>query len=340
MRLTKRGCAVVVLGTVLAIALMLVVGGWLLLRSLGLAGSGDPGRRVAISVPEGATAGAIGELLERRGVIRSAFGFRLATLIEDGAEDIQAGRYRLRRGMTARAALAALGAGPELEFVTVTFPEGSWLTDFARIVGEDTDIAGDRFLRLARSGAIASDLLPPGNETLEGLLWPSTYQVDEHATAASLLRRLVDEMERRVAGLENPEVSSTPYEIVIVASMIEAEARVPGDRGKIAAVIHNRLERGMPLGIDATVAYAVGERGAELTQEDLEVDSPYNTRVNPGLPPTPIGAPGMASLEAAASPAVGDWLYFVLADCEGHHAFSESYEDFLEDKAAYQALEC
>ena len=246
----------------------------------------------------------------------------------------------MRRGLTARAALAALAGGPELEFVTVTFPEGSWLTDFARIVGEHTDIAGDRFLQLARSGEVASDLLPPGNETLEGLLWPSTYQVDEHATAASLLRRLVEEMERRVAALRSPEVSSTPYEIVIVASMIEAEARVPGDRGKIAAVIHNRLERGMPLGIDATVAYAVGERGAELTQEDLEVDSPYNTRVNPGLPPTPIGAPGMASLEAAASPAVGDWLYFVLADCEGHHAFSESYEDFLEDKAAYQALEC
>ena len=340
MKLTKRGCAVALLAAVTAIALVLLGGGWLLLRSLGLSGTGDPGPRVSIVVPEGASAGAVGELLERRGVIRSALGFRLATLIEDGAEDIQAGRFRLRRGLSARAALAALGEGPKLEFVTVTFPEGSWLTDFARIVGEDTHIARDRFLRLARSGSVRSNLRPPGTKTLEGLLWPSTYEVDEHATAGSLLRRLIVEMESRVSDLRGPGLSSTPYETVIVASLIEAEARAPGDRGKIAAVIHNRLARGMTLGIDATVAYAVGKRGGELTQEDLEVDSPYNTRVYPGLPPTPIGAPGMASLRAAARPTTGDWLYFVVADCDGHHAFSESYDDFLEDKAAYQALEC
>ena len=227
--------------------------------------------------------------------------------------------------------------------VTVTFPEGSWLTDFARIVGRETHISRRRFLSMARSGRVRSALQPADVDTLEGLLWPSTYQVDENDTATSLLRRLTDEMDERVADvdLEEPRKRGlTAYEAVIVASMVEAEARVPSDRPKIATVIYNRLARGMSLGIDATVAYAIGKRGGGLTDEDLAVDSPYNTRIHTGLPPTPIGAPGMASLRATAEPATGNWLYFVVADCDGRHAFSDSYSEFLADKAAYQALQC
>ena len=329
--------------TLAVLAAIALAGGFLVVRMLGLTGSGDRGPAVGLVVPDGATATEVGELLERRGVIRSALGFRIASLLEGGAEEIQAGRYRLPTGLTAPDALAALARGPEIRFVTLTFPEGSWLTDFARIVGEETSIAPRRFLSLARGGEVRSALQPPSVETLEGLLWPSTYRVDEQETAASLLRRLVDEMESRVRRLDLDEAARrglTPYEAVIVASMVEAEARVPADRPKVAAVIFNRLQRGMALGIDATVAYAVGKRGGELTVDDLAVDSPYNTRLYPGLPPTPIGAPGLASLRATARPARGEWLYFVLADCGGRHAFSESYADFLEDKAAYQELDC
>ena len=343
MRLTKRGCLVALLVALLVFTGLTLGAGFVLLRALGLSSSGDRGEAIRLTVPDGATATEIGDLLERRGVIRSALGFRIATMLEGGAEDIQAGRYRLATGLTAPEALAALARGPELEFVTVTFPEGSWLTDFARIVGRKTPISRRAFLSLARRGEIRSPLQPSSVDTLEGLLWPSTYRVDERETAASLLRRLVDEMAARVKALEAGQAAPsrlTPYQRVIVASMVEAEARVPSDRRKIAAVIFNRLDQGMPLGIDATVAYAVGKRGGELTQEDLEVDSSYNTRVVPGLPPTPIGAPGLASLRATVRPAVGDWLYFVLADCGGRHAFSESYEDFLDDKAAYQTLDC
>jgi UPF0755 protein len=136
------------------------------------------------------------------------------------------------------------------------------------------------------------------------------------------------------------EMGISVYEAIIVASMIEAEASVAGDRDKIAAVIYNRLDEGMTLGIDATVLYAIGEHKEELTVSDLEVDSPYNTRKYPGLPPTPIGAPGSASLEAALNPADGTWLYYVLADCEGNHAFSTSYDEFLQNKENYLALEC
>lgn len=108
----------------------------------------------------------------------------------------------------------------------------------------------------------------------------------------------------------------------------------------VARVIYNRLREGMTLGIDATIIYGLGKHTEELTQSELEIDSPYNTRLYAGLPPTPIGAPGAESLKAAAAPADGEWLYYVLGDCDGNHRFSESYEEFLQNKAAYQQLSC
>jgi UPF0755 protein len=154
---------------------------------------------------------------------------------------------------------------------------------------------------------------------------------------------MVKEFERRAASVDFSGVRSTGvsvYEAVVVASMVEAEAMLDSERAKIARVIYNRLQKGIPLGIDATVNYALGEHKRELTETDLAVDSPYNTRVVVGLPPTPIGAPGLASLEAAAEPAEGEWAYYVLKNCRGAHAFSVSYNDFLRDKAAYQELSC
>jgi UPF0755 protein len=122
--------------------------------------------------------------------------------------------------------------------------------------------------------------------------------------------------------------------------MVEAEAKVDKDRPKIAEVIYNRLQQGIRLGIDATISYALGHHVAALTRSDLAVDSPYNTRLRTGLPPTPIGAAGLASLQAAAAPATGDLLYYVVADCRGHHFFSADYDAFLRAKARYEALTC
>ena len=178
---------------------------------------------------------------------------------------------------------------------------------------------------------------------MEGLLFPSTYQVIERDTPRSIALRLAEEFDKQAGAVDFSRVEAlgiSPYEAIIVASMIEAEASVPEDRDRIAAVIYNRLEENMALGIDATVLYALGEHKEELTTEDLQVDSPYNTRQVTGLPPTPIGAPGAESLAAAANPAEGDWLYYVLSDCDGHHAFSVSYDEFLQNKAAYQELSC
>ncbi|MBW3594946.1 MAG: endolytic transglycosylase MltG [Actinobacteria bacterium] len=344
MTLTKRGRLLTALGIVVVVIVAVALGGFLYLRSIGVNATSAPGKKVEIVIPSGATSRSIGDLLEKNGVIESALGFRVAAYLEGGAENIQAGRYEIATGLSATDALAALlEEGPIVEFVTVTFPEGSWLTDFARILENETHISGDAFLKVATSGQIESKYRPPGVDTMEGLMFPSTYQIVDSDDARSVARRLAAEFEEQAESAGVSRIDSlgvTPYEAITIASMIEAEAQLDEERPMIARVIYNRIEEGMNLGIDATVQYAIGEHKEELTVSDLDVDSPYNTRKYPGIPPTPIGAPGRASLEAAVNPADGPWLYYVLNDCEGHHAFSESYDEFLANKEIYQSLEC
>ena len=344
MSLTRRGRIAVAFAIVVGLVAVVAGGALLYVRSLGVNVESDPGRKVEVVIPTGSTSRSIGELLEEEGVIDSALGFRIAAYLDGGAEDIQAGRYEIPTGLSANDALATLlEEGPLVEFVNVTFPEGSWLADFARILDEKTHIDGDRFLELATAGEVRSKYRPPGVDTMEGLLFPSTYQIVENDDAASVARRLAAEFEEQVDSLDFSaarRLGVTPYEAITIASMVEAEAFLDEERPMVARVIYNRLDEGMSLGIDATVQYAIGEHKEELTASDLDVDSPYNTRRFPGLPPTPIGAPGLASLESALLPADGPWLYYVLNDCDGHHAFSESYEEFLKNKNTYQGLEC
>ena len=343
-RLTRRGRLVVTLGIMLLIVALLALPAVLWLRSLGLLKASDPSGKVTFSIPKGAGTSRIGEILEREDVIDSAFGFRIAVYTEGGLGEIQAGKYTLSRGLSAKDALAALEDGPRIPpIVQVTFPEGSWLEEMAATYASATGGSAERFTELATSGQIRSRYQPPGTATLEGLMFPSTYDVSDKEDEADVVKKLVNEFDERFSALGADNAGNlgvTPYEAAIVASMIEAESRIDSERPKIASVIYNRLEQDIPLGIDATVIYGIGERGRELTTEDLEQDSPYNTREVLGLPPTPIGAPGEASLEAALKPAESDLLYYVLVDCEGNHAFSESYEEFLDNKAIYEGLEC
>lgn len=330
----------VILGVILGTP---ALGGVVYLHKVGYLGESDPGATIEVVIPEGMGMAQIGKLLERKGVIKSFSGWRIATYFDDDSRTIQAGRYELPTGLTAGDALQALLGGPLLDFVMVTFPEGAWLEDFARVLGSETHITAKEFRRVAVPGSLDSDIFSSDIPSVEGLLFPSTYQIVEDDTAETVFERLTSEFERQLAKVDLDDIGTlgySPYEVVIVASMIEAEAAVDADRGKIARVIYNRLAEGIALGIDATVLYALGEHKSELTVSDLAVDSPYNTREVAGLPPTPIGAPGLESLRAAAAPEPGDWLYYVLADCEGHHAFSESYDQFLTDKAAYNRLTC
>jgi UPF0755 protein len=342
--LTRRGKVLTALLFFLVLIAAIAAGLLFYLRSLGVVGSSDPGESVTVVIAKGSSAADVANLLEKKEVIPSALGFRIYLKLHGDRATIQAGRYNLHRGLNVKDALAALDRQrPDAKFVTVTFPEGSWLTDFARILNRDTTISGRRFLAIARSGKVRSRFEPAAVDTLEGLLFPSTYQIVTSDTALDIARRLVGQTEAQLAKIDLTKVHAmgyTSYQAVTVASMVEAEAKVDADRPKIAEVIYNRLREGIPLGIDATIDYALGHHVAALTQTDLSVDSPYNTRLHTGLPPTPIGAPGLASLKAAAAPATGNLLYFVVADCRGHHYFTADYSAFLSAKTRYEALSC
>ena len=188
---------------------------------------------------------------------------------------------------------------------------------------------------------------PPSTPDLEGFLFPATYDMNAGAPVAQLVSEQLVAF-KQVFGasmiLRAQHLHTTAYRLLIIASMIEREAKTARDRPLIAAVIYNRLNQGIPLGIDATIYYALALRSGiatytqELSEAQLHIDSPYNTRVHAGLPPTPISNPGMASIEAAAHPAHVPYLYYVLgADGCGEHVFSTTYAQFERNAAAYRA---
>ncbi|HUF33600.1 MAG TPA: endolytic transglycosylase MltG [Acidimicrobiales bacterium] len=299
---------------------------------------GGPGEEIVLVIPEGSSTTAIGQMLEAEGVISDSQIFRFY-LRFNGGGPFQAGEYQLARNMGMGDVVEVLERGPRATVAgRLTVPEGLVLDEIVQVIGRDEAFDADAFREVIEAGEVRSRYQPDG-KPLEGLLFPETYTLDGREDEAVLLRRMVASFDATLDELGYAEaeqrVGLTPYEVVIVASLIEAEAKADEDRAKISRVIHNRLEEGMTLGIDATFYYALGRRGGSLTQSDLAIDSPYNTRQNAGLVPTPIGAPGRASLDAALNPEDGPWLYYVLKDPRVH-SFSEDYNDFLRDRRAAQ----
>jgi UPF0755 protein len=310
-----------------------------LLLAAGLAGiwvqrqldpPGSPGAEVTIEIPEGTSTTGIAGLLESEGIITSATVFRWYVRIK-GSGGFQAGRYAMQENMAMADVIEVLSDGPELAFDRVTIPEGFTLDQIVERVGAVPRFSAEAFAAAAASGEIRSVFQPPDVALLEGLLFPDTYQVDETEDERDLLTRMTAQLDAVATELGYADASArvglSPYETIIVASLIEREARVPEDRTKISRVIHNRLAEGMRLQIDATVLYALGEHKDRVTFPDLEVDSPYNTYQVSGLPPTPIAVPGRAALEAAIAPEDGPWLFYVVIDANGSHAFAETADE-------------
>ncbi len=301
---------------------------------------GSPGPAVAVDIADGASTAQVAELLADSGVVANARVFRLY-LRTTGDLTIRSGSYMFNTDDSMAHVRDVLVAGPTQTFAMVTVPPGFTLAETADRVAESTGLSADGFLATASSGQIVTRYGPPGATNLEGLLAPDTYRVEATATETDVVTQLVGQQDTVMAevGYDDAEALTgySAYEVLIVASLIEAEAKVDGDRAKIARVIYNRLDAGMSLGIDATVYYALGRRGGELTRTDLDVNSPYNTRKFTGLPPTPISLPGRASLEAALRPESGNWIYYVLADADGRHAFSSTEAQFNQDVADARA---
>ncbi len=328
----RGGRLLAAIGIVVALLLVATVAAGLWVRGK-IDPSGGPGEEVAVSIPEGTSTAGIAQLLADEGVVSDASAFRYYVRFKNGGP-FQAGDYTLRQNSAMGDVVAALEEGPELVFDRLTVPEGLTLEEISERVEEIERFSSERFLEVAEGGSVRSQYQPDGVDSLEGLLFPDTYQVDAREDEAALVRRMVAEFDAVATGLgydrAEEEVGLTPYEAIVVASLVESEARVPEDRAKISRVIHNRLEQDMLLQIDATVIYARGgepREGGRVLFSDLEVDSPYNTYKNPGLPPTPIAVPGRAALEAALNPEEGDWLYYVKYEEDGTHAFSTTNEE-------------
>jgi len=229
----------------------------------------------------------------------------------------------------------------------IVFPEGFTRLQMADRVKSVAEIAAQergRTPRLSERGyraATAGRRLVPGfgRHPLEGFLFPATYQFTARTTSAQLVRAQLKAFRRNWTRIDLAYARSknlTPYDVLTIASMVEKEAVAPEERPKIARVIYNRLHHRMPLQIDATTRYGFHVPGTKsLLQSQLNSDNPYNTRKRPGLPPTPIANPGLASIQAAAHPIDGDWLYFVRKPDKVHHFFTASEQAFNEYKNAH-----
>ncbi len=293
---------------------------------------GESGPEVRLTVAEGMSTADIGELLEREGIIANADIFKYYVRLT-GVGAIEAGDYSLEKKSDLSDVVKALeGGAAKAEDERVTVPEGLTLPEVAKVVGEMPGRSAEKFLEIANSGTIRSQYQPAGNNNLEGLILPETYFITKGDDEAKILRKMVDSFDQLATQLNLSGAATrfgiSPYQAVIVASMVEREARVDEDRGKVARVIYNRLDQGMPLQIDATVLYALNRPQESVSFKDREVNSPYNTYRIPGLPPGPIASPGRRALEATVNPTPGNWLYYVLTDPSGRHSFTANYNEF------------
>lgn len=327
---------VVVLAVVAMVLLFVVVGVVHVKNQINPTGA--PGEDVSITIPKGSSTTRIGEMLAARGIIDGPKVFGYWTKIT-GKGPFLAGDYVLQENSSYDEVASVLTVGPPRTSDRFTIPEGFGLRQVAERVGQLPGHDPDSFFEVATSGRVRWSQQPADVSSLEGLLFPSTYFVEEKDDDARILQRMVDAFDqvaqelRLVEGASALEVS--PYEIVIIASLIEREAKLDADRPKIAQVIYNRLAKGMVLNIDAAVSYGLNK--ATLTTEDLQTPNPYNTYVNKGLPPTPISSPGKASIEAALNPEPSPFIYYVTIDKEGRNAFSTTLAEHNRNKVRARA---
>jgi len=305
---------------------------------------GEGGERVVVRIPPGSSVDDIGRLLEQRGVVSNATFFAVRARLSGAAGDLRAGRLELREGMSYGAAIEALQQDPlPPATVTVTIPEGLSRRE-AAVVARKAGIRGSYMTASARSAGFDPHRYgqPRSRSGLEGFLFPATYELQRGgATAEALVAQQVASFRRQIKGIDWRRARRAKldrYDVLTIASLIEREVRVPSERRLVAAVIYNRLAQGTPLYIDATIRYAERNWSRPLRQSELDRPGPYNTRLRKGLPPTPIGSPGRAAIEAAASPARSKAIYYVVRPCgKGRHNFSTTAAQFNRDSAYYES---
>lgn len=295
---------------------------------------------ITVTVSRGDSLTVIGNSLVEAGVVKSTEAFLAEASLNAASSSIGPGRYTLRQEMSAKDALNLMLDPVSRSDSRLVLPEGLRLDQTLETSSQTSGIPLRDF-EDAIDNSEDLDLPEWAESRPQGFLFPATYDLAGDETATSLLNTLIKRFNVSSSniGLEQraAEIGFSPYEVLIVASLLQAEL-LPEDFAKGAAVIYNRLEADMPLQFDSTVSYALGIQELELSAEQLQSESPYNTYVNKGLPPTPINSPGEAAIEAALAPAKGAWLYFVAVNPDARETkFAKDYDRFLELKRQYQA---
>jgi UPF0755 protein len=301
---------------------------------------GDGSGRVQVTVPKGSSVSEVGDLLEKKGVISDSTMFQIRVTIAGKRSDLFAGPFILAQDMSYGSAIDALSKAPVKRVTTVTIPEGYSRPQAAELVEED-GVPGSYTKK-----TVKSKFLDPAEyggkkaKNLEGFLFPDTFELKPKAPVADLVELQLKDFKQKIKQVDMKYAKSknlTVFDVLTIASMIEREAGVPKQRKLVASVVYNRLHEGMPLGIDATIRFATGNYSKPLTESELAVDSPYNSRTHTGLPPGPINSPGLAAIQAAAHPAKTDFLFYVnKPNTCGELTFAKNETEFEEAVAAYE----
>jgi UPF0755 protein len=302
-------------------------------------GYGTP--EVFVEIPSGTGVNAIGHRLVDAGVIRNPYAFRLAMRVSDEGRPLKAGEYRFTEALTPADVIEKLARG-DVYLRPITFPEGLTIAEMGGIFEQHGFGTAQEFVQAATKAVADIRELDPSARSLEGYVFPETYSLPRHTTAPMLVGQMVERFKRVTAELraEAQARNVSLRELVTLASIVEKETAKAEERPLVAAVYRNRLRIGMPLQCDPTVIYALRQAGrynGNLTHENMQFDSRYNTYRYPGLPPGPIASPGRAALEAAARPADVPYLYFVSKN-DGSHVFATTLAEHNRNVQEYQVL--
>ena len=347
---SKGKSSPVLTGIAAVLGFLLVVTLALIIYANGLGGSvfdADDTKEVIVTIEPGSTTNDIGDILEEQGIIGDGNSFKLYTMFKHYDGQYQAGSYAFSPSMNAEE-IAQIMIQGKTNQITFTIPEGYTEYQIAESLADAGLVEKKSFIKLIESKELVSEFeflkgAQNNKHRLEGYLFPSTYTMPADSDERDIVYHLLetyDEIFTDEWSARAKELGLTENEVIVIASLIEKEAGVDQDRGKVSSVIYNRLEEGMPLQIDATVQYvrSLNDQDVkeDLTYDDTKVESEYNTYTNTGLPPGPICCPGEASIKAALYPEDTKYLYYVLSDkLDGSHNFSESYEEFEKNKDAY-----
>lgn len=330
---------------ILIVFILLIVGAMLWTRNYYINSIGpmsvDNPKEINIDIPSGSSTNKIAEILFDNGLIKNKFIFKMKVKSLDADGRLKAGAYELNTSMDLKKIIDHLtNGGKSGDTVRFTIPEGYELEHIADKLSQEGLVNKDRFIELASNKNNFEERYKflkelDDNQSLEGFLFPSTYEIFKGTKEEEIISKMLAEFEKiyeKDVADKLDELNLTLSEAVTLASIVEREGKVDSERPLMSAVFHNRLKKGMMLQSCATVQYILGERKEVLSIAETQTPSPYNTYINDGLPPGPIASPGEKSLIAAVNPADVDYLFFVLTGSDGTHTFTTNYNDHLNAK--------